>query len=406
MILSLLAGCSKEPEYGTVEDIDVSEITEDPAEKDIFSDYDVPYYYNEGYDEVFFKKANMKFAVPSTWRVTVHNSRYISLLSPSDDPFLPGTTVNILASYGTDIEPNDMSNVTHNDNSMYFSNYFREELPGLTFNLYGNGIQGNLRKYYGEDAIHNGLDFAGGEGSTLATTLEVDSVVMIGENSKYYTDEYSMVATYVNWDHSPFCFAAVVPIGYNIEGRAMLEFMASTIEYVNYDSERCNRVSYEDFSMDVPNSFAAVNNSENIFVSDLNSNSDTAGMVIGVVRLDGTASKKVDADLITEHVANPIFTSAYGRYKGKKSYRFDTQADTGDAERNYSGNIFMTQNSNDKRDISGNAFGVSDIYYIDYYTLEKEDMTYIIAVSYSKRQEALARVIGHRAYSSFEVEER
>lgn len=402
LVTASFSGCKKEPEAGTIDDVDLSVPKEEESEKNVFTKYMSPYDGYE-YDKVKFRVANMQFDVPVTWGVNEVNSRYISILTPDDDPLLPGVTINVLASYGSDVDTDEYSGETNNDNSRYFSNLFKEEIPGLTFTV--DGKRAHLRHYVAEDAIHNGLDFAGGEGSYDATTLESENITMVDSGSNYYSGQYTMVATYVKWDHSPYCFVAVVPKAYIKIGRQMLEYMASSITYLPYPSEGCRKVSYDEVSMEVPNSFLPEENAENFYTSDLWDNSSTAGMMTCVLRADGYTAKDITADVIRDSLCPKIGDIAYGKYGYRLYDSYDVTKDESESLADYTGIMILTPNCS-AEDAAGGVFGVTDTYNADYFIEEVGDYVYIISFTYHPRQAELAKKVEERVIGTFKVNEK
>lgn len=413
LLCCFLPSCGKEPEEGTIEDVVIDQPVPDEDSDNIFTKADSPYDYE--YTTFSFKKAHMRIDVPRRWNVTYVNHRYIMIQTPSDDGFVPNTTISILCNYGENVEENDLSEYTLNNHAFAFSQYFKKELAGLP--TYTGGIKRHLRKYEAEDDIYNGLEFVDKDHAEYAATLTVDSVVLVDKSNNYYSDECGMVTTYVKWDHSPFCFNAIVDKSYMDNARAIIEYIASSISYDESRAEGYKSVEYKrNFSTSVPNSCVPVNGAENVYISSFYDNKETAGMAVGVFTLEGvnandkiddgldsskagTAMKKedVEAEDINKDYGPQIADLSFATYGTDADYNVFVEECKEDGGPDFSGTLLADCSYDDATAIAGSVFGGCGYYLMDCYVVEKDNQCFLISVIYQECQKNIARAAGKTA---------
>lgn len=307
IMCSTMISCGKDAEEGEIEDVELAEPSYDSEDVGGFIKAESPYDYE--YTSFAIKKAHMRFDVPKTWTVQFINARYVTIQTPKNDAFLPDTTISILCGYGEDIAENEMTQYTLNDRAYKFSDFFSFELEGLT--TYTGGIPRHLRSYTTEDQIRNGLSIVDEEHKSDAATLIADNVVLVDNTNKYYIDQYGMTATYVKWDNSPFCFTAIASKETLENAVQMIEYMVSSISYEKSKPDGYKEMSYEDITTRVPSSFVPISNAENIYISPLSVNSETAGMSVGVFSLDKKNWDTLTADNIASKYGETIASLAF-----------------------------------------------------------------------------------------------
>lgn len=395
-----LASCSKEPEEGTISDVEIADSNDDSTYvENGFVKADSPYDYE--YKTFELKKAKMAFDVPASWSVNFRNARCIEIKTPDEDPFLPAATINLLVNYGYNTETNEFSEYTLNDKAYNFSQLFKDELAGLTFYVHGRPC--HLRQYYTEDAIYNGLDIVNEEHKSDAATLVVNSVVMVDHANNYYPKEYGQVETYFKWGSDPCLLTTVARTEVLDSARKMLEYMVSTMKSIPYENESYKNVSYEDFSLQVPVSFAQVGDG-NIFLSSLTENNATSGMSVDVYKIQGSKASDITEDVLNENVGFKMVDGAFNSYGQdlvcSPSFYKNEEEDGSD----YTGMISVTPSAKASPvDYAGKEIGTASYYQADFYVTEKNDDVFIIMVAYQSCQEELAKEAGRTAVSSFVV---
>lgn len=392
---SCLVSCTGQPEEGTIEDVEIAPPAEEELEEGIFTRAESPYDYE--YKTFYVRRGRMAFEVPAQWDARAVNSRYVRLETPAEDPFLPGATINILCGYGEDVSENEMSEYTLNNHAYTFSKFFEDELPGLSYTIDGRLCR--LRRYVPEDSIDNGLAFVDSEHAEDAATLTSNNVVLVDKASNYYTG-CSFVATYVKWDDAPFCFSTATYRNARGNAKTMLEYMASSIRYIKDDPLNYGTVSYEDFSTSVPAEFSPVAGAENIFSSSLEENRLTAGMTVGVFKVD--EKETLTADNIAAYYGQTIGSLVFEGYGVPAAYT--AQAEVSDDGPDFTGRITVNAKGEDTTLASGSVFGLYSEFKTDYYVKEKGDAAYLIAVIYQERQKDIAREIGLNAVRKFKVD--
>lgn len=397
----LLPSCSKEPEDGTIADVVIDQPVPDDDADTIFTKTDSPYDYE--YTTFTIKKAHMRFDVPASWDVRVDNARHIVMQTPVDDLYLPDATINILCNYGENVDENEFSQYTLNDHAYNFSAYFQDELAGLITRT--DGITRHLRKYEAEDEIYNGLEFVDKAHAQDAATLVANNVVLVDETYRYYPGEYGMVTTFIKWDHSPFCFNAIVKQEDLEHARAMIEHIVSSVSYEKSDPEGYKEVKYKrEFSTWVPNSFEPVTGAEHTFRSYLGENRETAGMAIGVFSINDVTRETINADVISKNFGQTIAGIAFSGYSGLSSYGVQVQPSSEEDGPDFSGPLFVDCTTySDPVEIAGSSLGPYAYYYADYYVVEKDDQDFLIAVIYQDCQKVIARAAGKTAVRKLSV---
>ena len=397
---AMLPSCSKDAEEGSIEDVDIEQPEEEEAES-IFTKIDSPYDYE--YTTLSIKKAHMKMDVPASWKTTFVNSRYIVMQTPAEDEFLPDTTISILCGYGENVDADEASEYTMNDHAYMFSEFFQEELAGLP-TCTGGKVR-HLRKYFAEDEINNGLEFVDPDHEADVATLVTDEVTVVDKSMNYYTNECAMTTTYVKWDHTPFCFNCISKQAHRKNARSIMEYMVSSIVYEKPSAEGYKDVSYEDdFSTSVPMSFEPVSGAENVYVSSLYENTETAGMSVGVFVLDGFTKDEVTAENTASVYSENIAARAFGGYQMNASYI--TSADVCDEKDgpDFTGTVIVDcTNYSEPTEVAGSVFGPMSYYLADYYVTESDGKAYLVSVIYQKCQKNLARAIGKNAVRKLKV---
>lgn len=398
----MLPSCSKEPEEGTIEDVVIDQAEPEEDVDSIFTKIESPYDYE--YTTFTLKKAHMRFDVPKTWTVTVNNSRYVTIQTPKNDGYIPDTTISILCNYGEDVEENEMSEYTLNNHAYAFSAFFQNELEGLP--TYTGGLQRHLRRYETEDQIRNGLEFVDKDHVTDAATLIVDDVVLMDKTGDYYSHECGMVSTYVKWDHSPFCFTSIADLEHMDNARNMLEYMVSSISYAKSDPVGYKTVDYKkEFTTAVPNTFVPVEGAENVFRSPIFDNTETAGMSVGVYLLGSLEENPFEVDDINEYYGQTVASTAFSGYSSRTA--FGIQAEECDEEDgpDYTGSVVVDcTNYTEATEIAGSPFGIYANYMCDYYLVDKDGTSFLVAVMYQDCQKNLARAAGKTAVRKLKVD--
>lgn len=397
------ASCTRPAEEGTIEDIEIDVPAEEETGETFFTKTDSPYSYE--YTTFTVSKAHMRFDVPSTWSVKTVNSRFITMRTPDDDGYLPGVTINLLCNYGDDVANGDYSEYTLNDHAYNFTRFFKLELEGLPFNVNGKSV--HLRQYVAEDEIRNAPDFADEDHKNDAATLTANSVVLTDNTGRYYTGSHGMVSSYIKWDNSPYCLTAVVPIDYIDNAKLMLEYITSSINYVSSDKLQFGSVSYEDFRTLVPVGFLPIEGAENVFVSPLTNNSETAGMTVGIFRMEKDSDSLANADGIKEYFGEQIAKLAYDVYDTNVIYDINAEEyfSSDGSGPTFKGVIGMNCTGyEDPTEIAGSVFGMYSLYNADYYVIRKDNADYLIAVIYQDCQQKLADIVAKTAVDSFTID--
>ena len=395
LICGLMGSCGQRAEEGEIEDVEIAEPSYDTEAAGKFIKAESPHDYE--YTSFAIKKAHMRFDVPKTWVVTFVNARYVTIQTPKNDAFLPDTTISILCGYGEDIAENEMTQYTLNDRAYKFSDFFSFELAGLT--TYTDGIPRHLRSYTAEDEIRNGLSIVDEEHKSDAATLIADNVVLVDKTNKHYIDQYGMTATYVSWDGSPFCFTAIAAKENLENATQMIEYMVSSIAYEKSKAVGYKEISYEDFATCVPSTFARVSNAENIYISPLTENTETAGMAVGVFTMDKKNWDTLEADTIATKYSETIASLCFSPYKINALYGIQVNETNNMEGPDFSGSVILDcTNYKDPTEIAGSVFGTYGYYQADYYVTNLDDRPYLITVIYQDCQKDLAKAFGITAY--------
>ena len=396
----LMGSCSKEPEEGTIDDVVIEQPEPDKDTDSIFTKTDSPYDYD--YSSFVIRKAHMRFDIPKSWNADFINARYVVIQTPADDRFLPDTTISILCNYGEDVDENEMSQYTLNNHAYNFSEFFKNELEGLP--TYTGGMNRHLRMYVAEDEIRNGLDFVDKSHAEDAATLVADKVVLVDNTNKYYTNQYGMVSSYVKWDHSPICFNAIVDRDKIENAVNMIEHIVSSITYERSDFEGYKEVGYKDFITYVPNSFMPVDGAENVFVSSLKENKESAGISIGVFTVDSDSKDSVTASNIADYYGQTIASLSFGIYSSGAAFGMQTVESEDEDGPDFTGTLGVDCSGySEATEIAGSVFGPYAYYLCDYYVTEKNDKIFLISVIYQECQKELARAAGKTALRKLRV---
>ena len=395
LICGLMGSCGQRAEDGEIEDVEIAEPSYDTEAADKFIKAESPHDYE--YTSFAIKKAHMRFDVPTTWTVSFVNARYVTIQTPKNDTFLPDTTISILCGYGEDIAENEMTQYTLNDRAYKFSDFFSFELAGLT--TYTDGIPRHLRSYTAEDEIRNGLAIVDEDHKSDAATLIANDVVLVDKTNKYYIDQYGMTSTYVSCDGSPFCFTAIAAKENLEHATQMIEYMISSIAYEKSKPDGYKEISYEDFATCVPSTFSPITGAENIYISPLNENTETAGMAVGVFTMDKKNWDTLDEINLASKYGEKIVSLCFSPYKIDARYGVQVNATNTMEGPDFSGPVTLDcTNHKDPTEIAGSVFGTYGYYQADYYVTNLEDRPYLITVFYQDCQKDLAKAFGATAY--------
>ena len=394
MLTALFPSCGHDPSEGEIGDVEIETPSDEEKPAGTFKKLESPFDYE--YEPFTIRKAHMTFDVPSSWENTLVNSRYARLEAPVTDDLFPGATVNILCGYGEDVDENEMSEYTLNNHAYRFSDFFCNELEGLTYNVDGRLCR--LRQYVTEDHIENGLAFVDSDHVEDAATLIADEVAMVDKATNYYTGN-SFVATYVKWNHCPFCFSMVVPKESAGDARKILEYIASSITYPKAESIEYGEVSYGDVSTSVPTHFMPVTGAENIFASSLEQNKETAGMAVGIFRVEN--SETINEENIAKYYGETIAAYTFNGYNVPVLYA--AQAWEGSDGPDYAGEITINATGENPATVAGSVFGPLSYYKVNYYVKEDDGAAYLIAVIYQKGQEDIAKKVGETALRKLRI---
>lgn len=402
LFIILMPSCSKGPEEGAIEELDLqgSEATEQ-NEESIFTRIDSPFDYE--YMAFPVRKAGMQLDIPSEWTTDVISSRFISIRTPDNDGYLPGSTLAILFNYGEDVDSSNNSLTELASHAYTFSDFFKNELAGIP--CYADGKRCHLRNYVAEDEIINGLEFVDDEHMEDAAILVSNKVVLVDKANNYYVDRFSMVCGYIKWEHSPVCISAIVPGEYLDNAKQVMRYLISSIRSCSSYSEGFRTASYGDFSTMIPASFIPVEDAENIFYSPLTQNSYTSGMSVGVFKIDGSRGRSMDADAIAESYGGLIAKLAFSPYEESVTYRVQAYDNPEGDSPAFKGNISVDPSpGRDPAEITASVFGSDSKYLADFYNIEKGDSFFLISVIYQKCQKEIASEAGKTAVSSLKVE--
>ena len=409
LCLSVFSACSNGPEEGTIEDVEIEKAPPGEEASGMFTKLASPYDYD--YKTFAWKKAHIAMDIPSTWDVVFVNSRYIQIQVPESDTFIPGASMAFLANYGDYVNDDAMSEYTLNDHAYMFSSLFKNELEGIPYFI-GNR-KCHLRSYTSEDEIRNGLDFVSKEHAKDAATLTASRVFLVDKTGKYFTD-HGMVTTYFKWDQTPFCFSAIAPEDELVSVREMLEYIVSSICYCKSIPAGYEEVSYEDFKTKVPASFKPAEEAENIFVSDPLENTETAGMSVGVFRLEQPVDDPVSGIKaeplgefsmtdITENYGQTIAEFTFGPYAKNPIYDFYSD-DAEESKEKITCNLGVNCTGYEyATEIAGSPFGQYANYKGDFYPVEKNGTRYLVVVFYQGTQKDVATAAGKTAVRNLQV---
>jgi len=386
--------CRPGADEGQIKEVEIESPDEEVPETGSFTKMESPYDYE--YESFSIKKAHMKFDVPKSWDSKLINSRYARLEIPPTDDLFPGCTINILCGYGEDVDENEMSEYTLNNHAYKFSDFFSYELEGLQYTVEGHICR--LREYVTEDHIVNGLPFVDDDHVEDAATLIADDVVLVDKATHYYSG-YSLLCTAVKWDHRPFCFSMIVPKESAEGAEKMLEYIASSISYVKSDNLEFGEVSYGDIFTSVPTHFMPVTGAENIFASPLDQNRETAGMALGVFRIDD--KETITEENIARYYGETIATYAYDGYGVPAQYAAKAYASSEGPD--FTGEISINSTGADAASIAGSVFGPYSLYKADYYVKEDGDAAYLVAMLYQQGQEKIAKKVGETALRKLRI---
>ena len=149
----------------------------------------------------------------------------------------------------------------------------------------------------------------------------------------------------------------------------------------------------------MPSTFAPVSNAENIYISPLTENTETAGMAVGVFTMDKKNWDTLEADTIATKYSETIASLCFSPYKINALYGIQVNETNNMEGPDFSGSVILDcTNYKDPTEIAGSVFGTYGYYQADYYVTNLDDRPYLITVIYQDCQKDLAKAFGITAY--------
>lgn len=279
LVLALVfcTACGKTAEYGKILKVDTTE-DENSSKENVFT----PVKDNLGYQyqKVRHPRAYMNLNVPAAWNVKMHNARHLEIISPKDDPQIPGVTLHILSDYS-------LSNENHDTVGLY-GKLFEKDLMGMYYTIDGNYRQTGYASPTSQDT-----DTSFSKRADMLSFCEIEDVNLKHQSSGTSpAEECNALQYYVKWSDIPVVFSAVCKKDDTEKIKRLLTYMVSSITYTNAAIDTVRMVKYDGLTFPVPNGF--VKKEENVYLADYKTSSSCSGMGIAVY----CAPEKVSAESI------------------------------------------------------------------------------------------------------------
>lgn len=273
---SLFAGCGAENEYGDISDVDISEEATQTYEEDsIFIEADDDLGYN--YVECDSKKAQMRFQIPANWEIAKQTQRYIQIVSPEDDPIIPGCTLNIQHRFG---ELSEYENNTPSE----FEELFTTERSVMEYTL--DGTKGYVHSHLGSPTkVVEHTEISSEENTTCLCVYENAWVFKnyLGDKAPYTC---TAMYEYVKWENQANCFSLICNSEHQENAEKLLTYITSTIKLSPVTVGTTKQEKIGDITFTVPKEFEKTGNGENaILRAPLDGSSYFGGSAIAVVDL-------------------------------------------------------------------------------------------------------------------------
>ena len=276
-VIGCLAGCQdKGEDYGEITNVKIQESPDEKYEEDLIfveAKDDLGY----AYKEIDSKRAQMKFKIPKDWTVRQANQRYIQVVSPNEDPLLPGATLNIqhdfspLPEYG-------------NNTPSEFESLFTTERGEMKYTL--DGEDGFVHSYMGSPTkVVEHTEISSQENNNCLCVYEDAGIFkyMLGNIAPY---KCTALYDYVKWKDLPHCFSIVCNAKYQENAEKLLTYILSSIKLSKAKVGATKEETINGVTLTVPKEFERIEKGKaTVLRASLEKTSYFSGCALAVVEL-------------------------------------------------------------------------------------------------------------------------
>lgn len=390
LVITMLASCKKDDDYGTVGSADVSTTEEADQGASLFEKLDAPF---AEYDyEIFnFESAKFSFEAPKTWRRTIYNQSCIRYDAPADDPHFPGCTFYVKCNYdyyAGESELDPFANM-----AAEFGKPMSSYITGLPFTVMGR------------DAWIKSLEVADEyetpsfcKDETAASIKTVKNAIMIDKSTgdAVALGGMDFVAGYFRWENFPVMIATVVPSDASADAKAMVSYMMSSTSYIPQKVTDFSARTYSNITYELPSDFAALDGAGNISLSSPVSGKATSGMSIGVFKVEeslDTMTLDYFQDSYADSVAGLLLDPRCKEYYTvDASMSEDPEGRVLDEKKLFYGTVNILP-QDEEYICARMTYGTVGVWYMNCFITEKGGDLYLVADLYPPQDDAAARIV-------------
>ena len=402
--IALLTSC-KNKEMGKVKKVE-TDSSKASTELNLYKKTSSPYSYK--YTKVKNGRINLTMDIPSTWDVSDKNTSVdMEFTTPSNDPFLPKTTLHLVSDLNTIAYPKNSKlaegdfDSTELTDAQYYNSFFKHMLTRLDY----NSNDGVLNLAYWKAPQESITNFAFTGEDNCAASMQVHKNATLQQRTKDVVDNgYDMVCMYFRWYQYRGCLSCVVENEYTDNAKAMLKYLISSITY-SEDAFNYNTVKVANFSFKLPDEFLLVENSS-IYVCPAKSmKNSTSGMAVSLYKNDLKKGTKLDKKTFTAQYVSVIarkmmYTSLPYSVTGGDVIEEGTVTIGGKSFNHYVSSVqFISYDDAAPLEI----YGAASDYNMDFYVNTENNKQTVLSIMYSPQQAKAANIVTNKIIKTAKI---